>query len=89
MFVAGLTSLLVIIGSVAAAKDGGDDEWVHLPNKCEGKRQMSASISKTAHKVLKMSRNIKYVYKISEMSINISAVIQWLPPLHDTANVYI
>lgn len=38
MFVAGFTSFFVIIWSVGAAKDGGDDEWVHLPNKCEGKR---------------------------------------------------
>lgn len=37
MFVAGFASILVIIWSVGAAKDGGDDEWVHLPNKCEGK----------------------------------------------------
>lgn len=37
MFVAGFASFLVIIWSAGAAKDGGDDEWVHLPNKCEGK----------------------------------------------------
>lgn len=37
MFVGVFTSFLVIILSVRAAKGGGDDEWVHLPNKCEGK----------------------------------------------------
>ncbi|XP_003966924.1 protein canopy homolog 3 [Takifugu rubripes] len=35
MFVAAFTSFFVIIWSVGAAKDGGDDEWVHLPNRCE------------------------------------------------------
>lgn len=38
MFVAGFMWFFVIIWSVGAAKDVGDDEWVHLPNKCEGKR---------------------------------------------------
>lgn len=38
MFVAAFTSFFVIICSVGAAKDAGDDEWVHLPNRCEGKR---------------------------------------------------
>lgn len=38
MLVAGFTSFFVIIWSAGAAKDGGDDEWVHLPDKCEGKR---------------------------------------------------
>ncbi|XP_019121209.1 protein canopy homolog 3 [Larimichthys crocea] len=28
-------SSLLIISSVGAAKTGGDDEWVHLPDKCE------------------------------------------------------
>lgn len=37
MFLAGLLSFFLVIPSVGAAKDGGDDEWVHLPNKCEGK----------------------------------------------------
>lgn len=32
-----LVVFLVIISSVGAAKPEGDDEWVHLPNKCEGK----------------------------------------------------
>lgn len=38
MVLAGFVSFLLVISSVGAAKDGGDDEWVHLPNKCEGKR---------------------------------------------------
>lgn len=37
MFPVGFASLALAIWSVGAAKDGGDDEWVHLPNKCEGK----------------------------------------------------
>lgn len=56
MFVAGFTSFIVIIWSVGAAKDGGDDEWVHLPNKCEGK--ISALISKTALKDLRRPSKI-------------------------------
>lgn len=28
---------LALISAVGAAKSAGDDDWVHLPNKCEGK----------------------------------------------------
>lgn len=35
MILAGYLSFFVIISSVGAAKDGGDEDWVHLPNKCE------------------------------------------------------
>lgn len=51
MFVTGFASILVIIWSVGAAKDGGDDEWVHLPNKCEGKCvKYQPRLKKTVHK---------------------------------------
>uniref|UniRef100_A0A3P9JIA6 Protein canopy homolog 3 n=1 Tax=Oryzias latipes TaxID=8090 RepID=A0A3P9JIA6_ORYLA len=30
-----LTILLIVSAGAAKPKDGGDDEWVHLPNKCE------------------------------------------------------
>ncbi|XP_017292312.1 protein canopy homolog 3 [Kryptolebias marmoratus] len=35
MILATYLSFLLIISSVGAAKTEGDDEWVHLPNKCE------------------------------------------------------
>lgn len=37
MILLGVLSFVCVILSVGAAKDGGDDDWVHLPNKCEGK----------------------------------------------------
>ncbi len=42
MAVAGFLSFFLMISSVGAAKEGGDDEWVHLPNKCEGKLTVSS-----------------------------------------------
>ncbi|XP_075890304.1 protein canopy homolog 3 [Nelusetta ayraudi] len=35
MMLSGVLSFVCVILSVGAAKDGGDDDWVHLPNKCE------------------------------------------------------
>lgn len=35
MILAAYLSFFLLISSVEAAKDG-DDDWVHLPNKCEG-----------------------------------------------------
>ncbi|XP_029382447.1 protein canopy homolog 3 [Echeneis naucrates] len=35
MLSAVLVSVLLVVCPVGAAKNGGDDEWVHLPNKCE------------------------------------------------------
>lgn len=32
-------SALAVISSVGAAKVDGDDDWVHLPNRCEGKSE--------------------------------------------------
>lgn len=29
-------SFFLLISSAGAAKSGGDDDWVHLPDKCEG-----------------------------------------------------
>lgn len=37
MILAGFLSCVFVISSIGAAKEGGDDDWVHLPNKCEGK----------------------------------------------------
>lgn len=31
------TCVVLFLVSTAAAKKSGDDEWVHLPDKCEGK----------------------------------------------------
>ncbi|XP_041821162.1 protein canopy homolog 3 [Chelmon rostratus] len=35
MILAGYFAIFFVISWVGAAKEGGDDEWVHLPNKCE------------------------------------------------------
>ncbi|KAF3697660.1 Protein canopy -like protein 3 Trinucleotide repeat-containing gene 5 protein Precursor [Channa argus] len=35
MLLAVYLSFLLLTSSVGAAKTGGDDDWVHLPNKCE------------------------------------------------------
>lgn len=35
MILSWVLPFVCVILSVGAAKDGGDDEWVHLPNKCE------------------------------------------------------
>lgn len=42
MILAAYLSFLVVVSSVGAAKSGGDDEWVHLPNKCEGNWTLAA-----------------------------------------------
>lgn len=36
MILAAYLSFFLIFSSVGAAKNAGDDDWVHLPNKCEG-----------------------------------------------------
>ncbi|XP_076581650.1 protein canopy homolog 3 [Chaetodon auriga] len=35
MILAGYLTVFLVFSSVGAAKNGGDDEWVKLPNKCE------------------------------------------------------
>lgn len=41
MILVAYLSFFLLISSVGAAKDG-DDDWVHLPNKCEGKAACGA-----------------------------------------------
>ncbi|TNN23551.1 hypothetical protein EYF80_066327 [Liparis tanakae] len=38
MTLAAYLTVISVMSSVGAAKTGGDDDWVYLPNKCEGKR---------------------------------------------------
>lgn len=45
MILSGVLSFVCVILSVGAAKDGGDDDWVHLPNKCEGKNESLNGVS--------------------------------------------
>lgn len=50
-----LTILMIVSAGAAKPKDGGDDEWVHLPNKCEGNRFHAAGpfvCGATTHHVL-------------------------------------
>lgn len=43
MNLAGFLSVFWVISSVGAAKKEGEDDWVHLPNKCEGKLSVGVS----------------------------------------------
>lgn len=43
MVLATLWTVFFVISLVGAAKNPGDDDWVHLPNKCEGKRRRLAA----------------------------------------------
>ena len=43
MNLAGFLSVFWVISSVGAAKKEGEDDWVHLPNKCEGRLSVGVS----------------------------------------------
>ncbi|XP_068164284.1 protein canopy homolog 3 [Antennarius striatus] len=60
-----LLSIFLTVLSVRAAKDGGDDEWVHLANKCEVCKFVSIEMKSAFHETGKtkevIDRNYRFI----------------------------
>ncbi|XP_068612058.1 protein canopy homolog 3 [Brachionichthys hirsutus] len=60
-----LLSIFLTVSSVRAAKDGGDDEWVHLANKCEVCKFVSIEMKSAFHETGKtkevIGRNYRFI----------------------------
>ncbi|XP_044038882.1 protein canopy homolog 3 [Siniperca chuatsi] len=65
MISAAYLSFFLIISSVGAAKNGGDDEWVHLPNKCEVCKfvsiEMKSAFDETGKTKEVIDRNYRFI----------------------------
>ncbi|KAM6959793.1 protein canopy homolog 3 [Tautogolabrus adspersus] len=65
MISAGYVCFLFLISSVVAAKTGGDDEWVHLPNKCEVCKfvsiEMKSAFDETGKTKEVIDRNYRFI----------------------------
>ncbi|KAM9335799.1 protein canopy homolog 3 [Symphorus nematophorus] len=65
MILAGCLTFLWIISSVGAAKSGGDDDWVHLPNKCEVCKfvsiEMKSAFEETGKTKEVIDRNYRFI----------------------------
>lgn len=57
--------VFVLFLAVGAAKDGGDDEWVHLPNKCEVCKfvsiEMKSAFDETGKTKEVIDRNYRFI----------------------------
>uniref|UniRef100_A0A8C6S743 Protein canopy homolog 3 n=1 Tax=Neogobius melanostomus TaxID=47308 RepID=A0A8C6S743_9GOBI len=58
-------ALSLALGDAAAKKDGGDDEWVHLPNKCEVCKfvsiEMKSAFDETGKTKEVIDRNYRFI----------------------------
>ncbi|XP_047462240.1 protein canopy homolog 3 [Mugil cephalus] len=58
-------SFLLVILSAGASKNGGDDEWVHLPNKCEVCKfvsiEMKSAFDETGKTKEVIDRNYRFI----------------------------
>ncbi|XP_041634780.1 protein canopy homolog 3 [Cheilinus undulatus] len=65
MISAGFVSFLLVISSVVAGKGGGDDDWVHLPNKCEVCKfvsiEMKSAFDETGKTKEVIDRNYRFI----------------------------
>ncbi|XP_070786083.1 protein canopy homolog 3 [Enoplosus armatus] len=65
MILAPYLSFFLVISSVGAAKNGGDDEWVHLPNKCEVCKfvsiEMKSAFEETGKTKEVIDRNYRFI----------------------------
>ncbi|XP_019965970.2 protein canopy homolog 3 [Paralichthys olivaceus] len=65
MISASCACLFLAVCSVAAVKDGGDDEWVHLPNKCEVCKfvsiEMKSAFDETGKTKEVIDRNYRFI----------------------------
>ncbi|KAK2862809.1 hypothetical protein Q5P01_002342 [Channa striata] len=65
MVLAAYLSFLLLTSSVGAAKPGGDDDWVHLPNKCEVCKfvsiEMKMAFEETAKTKEVIDRNYRFI----------------------------
>ncbi|XP_035005447.2 protein canopy homolog 3 [Hippoglossus stenolepis] len=65
MILATCACFLLVVSSAAAAKEAGDDEWVHLPNKCEVCKfvsiEMKSSFDETGKTKEVIGRNYRFI----------------------------
>ncbi|CAJ1085802.1 protein canopy homolog 3 [Xyrichtys novacula] len=65
MILAGYLPFMAIFSSVLAAKPGGDDDWVHLPNKCEVCKfvsiEMKSAFQETGKTKEVIDRNYRFI----------------------------
>lgn len=65
MILAEYCPVFVLFLAVGAAKDGGDDEWVHLPNKCEVCKfvsiEMKSAFDETGKTKEVIDRNYRFI----------------------------
>uniref|UniRef100_UPI0037E7DDEE protein canopy homolog 3 n=1 Tax=Semicossyphus pulcher TaxID=241346 RepID=UPI0037E7DDEE len=65
MVSAGYLSFFLIVSSVGAAKTGGDDEWVNLPDKCEVCKfvsiEMKSAFDETGKTKEVIDRNYRFI----------------------------
>ncbi|XP_056225906.1 protein canopy homolog 3 [Seriola aureovittata] len=65
MILAVFMSLFFVVSPVGAAKNGGDDDWVHLPNKCEVCKfvsiEMKSAFDETGKTKEVIDRNYRFI----------------------------
>ncbi|KAM3590893.1 uncharacterized protein V6R79_018477 [Siganus canaliculatus] len=65
MILAEYLALFFVVSSVGAAKTGGDDEWVHLPDKCEVCKfvsiEMKSAFEETGKTKEVIDRNYRFI----------------------------
>ncbi|XP_034020672.1 protein canopy homolog 3 [Thalassophryne amazonica] len=65
MFLATYVTFLLLTSSSGAAKDGGDDDWVHLPDKCEVCKfvsiEMKSAFDETGKTKEVIDRNYRFI----------------------------
>lgn len=65
MILVAYLSVFVLFLAAGAAKDGGDDEWVHLPNKCEVCKfvsiEMKSAFEETGKTKEVIDRNYRFI----------------------------
>lgn len=65
MISAGCWTVLFLLSSVVAGKGGGDDEWVHLPDKCEVCKfvsiEMKSAFEETGKTKEVIDRNYRFI----------------------------
>ncbi|GAA6231903.1 protein canopy homolog 3 [Lates japonicus] len=65
MILAAYLSFFLIFSSVGAAKNAGDDDWVHLPNKCEVCKfvsiEMKSAFTETGKTKEVIDRNYRFI----------------------------
>nr|XP_046237057.1 protein canopy homolog 3 [Scatophagus argus] len=65
MILLGFLSFFVLTSTAVAAKSGGDDDWVHLPNKCEVCKfvsiEMKSAFDETGKTKEVIDRNYRFI----------------------------